>query len=201
MTFPTTEAGTTQLADEMIEGMPKDAVYGTSPITPAQLSGAEADFNAANGDMNAAYAAYLTASQEKTAKYNALQNLMKQVINFALNIQGVTQAQLKLIGWDTKAAPKELQAPGQCVRFELVSMDGDLYDFDWMKPKDGGKVAVYELVVRAAGTSKWALKANDTKRDLEEAFELDAGHWEVAVRAVNDAGTGPVSNVVVLTVA
>lgn len=76
-----------------------------------------------------------------------------------------------------------------------------LYDFDWLKPKTGGKPAGYELVTRAAGSDKWVLKANDTKRDLEEAFELDAGQWEVAVRAFNDAGAGPVSNSVMVAVA
>ena len=69
------------------------------------------------------------------------------------------------------------------------------------KPVTGGKPALYELVIRAAGSGSWKLLANDTKRDLEEKVELDAGHWEIAVRAANDAGTGMESNAVAVSVA
>ena len=107
----------------MIEGLPKDAIYAASPVTSAQLSAAETDTNTANGDVNAACANYLALSQQKADKYGALQGLMKQVINFATGIAGITQKQLKLLGWDTKADPKALQAPGQCLLSELISIE------------------------------------------------------------------------------
>ena len=199
--FPKTEPETMQLADEMIGGLPQDAIYDGAPASPAQLMTAKAEFNAASVKMNASHTIYLADSQDKSAKLSALKGLMRQDLNFAENIPGITQPQLKLIGWDTKAEPTKLEVPGQCLNFELIGINGAMYDFDWLKPKTGGKVSLYELVVRHPGENKWTLKANDTKRDLEEEIELESGQWEVAVRAANDAGTGPVSSVVVLTVA
>ena len=133
--FPKSESEVLQLANKMIGGLPQDPIFASAPATPSQLQSATDTFNAASAEMDAAYSLYLSKSQNKNASYVALQGLMKQDINFAENAPGVTQAQLHLIGWDTKAPPTKLEAPGQCLQFELIGVSGHLYDFDWKKTR------------------------------------------------------------------
>ena len=106
-------------------------------------------------------------------------------------------AKLKTIGWGGRKEPTPLAAPGRA-RDSMSGEQGEgTIQLSWKKPTDGGKVAAYEIRCRErTGHMGWKTvgTAMDTKVTLtgqERNKEL-----EYVVVAMNKAGGGPVSNVV-----
>ena len=201
MQFPNTEDATTALAVDIRDGLPNDPIFADAPVTPAQLGTALTELQVATSQANDAQAIADQKFAVKRAKFTALISLMKRDLNWAEKIVGITAAQLKKIGWDFPAPPKALEAPGQCLEFELVSVNGKSLEFDWKKPKTGGKVGGYKIFRRAPGATSWSLEdaiGSNVVRDEESDFPT--GQWEVCVAAWNNEGQGPLSNAVTVFV-
>lgn len=198
-TFPDKESEVTTLATTMIGGLTNNTgIFNNTPVLPAAIQTALTDFNDADTAATQAQSIAQQRTGDKVAALKILIGLLRQVLNYAENIPNITDAQLKLLGWGKPSARKPLEMPGQCANFVLVSLNGNLADFDWSRPRGGGKPAGYKLMKRAVGSTEWTL--HDVATRDEDETTLPTGHWEVAVVAFNDAGTGPLSNSVTVLV-
>ncbi len=198
--FPIADAAVMQLADDIADGIANNpTVFANPPVTPAQLRTTNSECVTALAEQTQAIAIAQAKTNAKNAKFGTLTDAMKALLRWAEGLPGITEAQLRLIKWGKRAAPTALQKPAQCGDFEIVGINGREVDFDWKKPRGGGKAAGYKLMRRAQGTSAWTLHAVVT-RDEAEISDLPTGTWEIAVIAFNDAGDGPVSNSAQLTI-
>lgn len=198
--FPRTDADVMQLADDIADGIQNNpTVFPSPPVTPAQLRASNGECVTALGEQTQAIAVATTKTTAKTGKFSTLTGEMKAALHWAEGLPGITDDQLKLIKWGTRAAPTALQKPGQCGQFEIVGINGHEVDFDWKKPLGGGKPAGYKMMRRAPGAASWTLHGVVT-RDQAEVSDLPTGTWEIAVTAFNNAGDGPVSNTVQVTI-
>ena len=198
--FPRTDAEILTLSDDLADGIENNpTVFATPPVTPAALRTHKGECTVALANQTQTAAIALAATATKATKFGTLTGEMKTVLNWAENLPGITNDQLHLIKWGKRAAPTALQKPGQCPAFHIVGINGHEVDFDWNKPREGGKPAGYKLLRRALGASAWTLHKVAT-RDEAEVSDLPAGTWELTVQPFNDAGDGPVSNTVSVTV-
>ncbi|HEX8465194.1 MAG TPA: fibronectin type III domain-containing protein [Abditibacterium sp.] len=203
--FPQGEAEISTLASDIKNGLSSDPIFANPPVTPAQLETLLSDFGSASSTQRDAQA---VAEQKTTLKKSALGSLtggMKTTLDWAVKIPGISEAQLKKIGWGFAAAPSKTLAPAQCPNFRLHNIEGRSVVFDWDKPsyKDGGKPTGYKLYRRAAGTlDSWTLEEAifGVSATEDEETDFPTGTWEVIVRALNNEGEGPVSNSVLVTV-
>jgi hypothetical protein len=203
--FPQGEANVKNLASEIEGGLSSDPIFANPPLSPTQIAALLTNFDGASNEQREAQA---VAEQKTTAKnsvYAALIAGMKTVLDWAIKIPGITEAQLKKIGWGFAAAPSKTLAPAQCPNFRLHNIEGRSVVFDWDKPsyKDGGKPTGYKLYRRAAGTlDSWTLEDAifGVSATEDEETDFPTGTWEVIVRALNNEGEGPVSNSVLVTV-
>jgi hypothetical protein len=203
--FPQGETNVKTLASEIAGGLSSDPIFADSPLSPAQMTALLADLDAASNQQREAQAVAEQKTAAKTSVYAALMTGMKSVLDWAVRIPGISEAQLKKIGWGFAAAPTKTLKPAQCGNFRLHHIEGQTLTFDWDKPsyKDGGKPTGYKLYRRKAGTmDPWTLEdaifgVNATQDDEKD---FPAGTWEVVVCALNNEGEGPVSNTVTVTV-
>ncbi len=205
MEFPRTEPTIVALATTLKNGLPSDPIFANPPVTPVQLATAEAEFGTASSFADQKKAESEEATRVKSSKFETMTGLMKTVLDWALKIPNITEAQLKKIGWGFAAAPVKTQRPAQCGNFRLHSIEGTKLVFDWDKPsyKDGGKPTGFKLLRRAAGSLaayqlEDAIFGMNTLEDEETDFP--SGTWDVVVCAVNSEGDGPISNSVTVTV-
>ena len=119
---------------------------------------------------------------------------MRADLDPALARPGISEAQLRKIGWGFPSARTAPGVPGQCRDFEVSHIAGRTVEFDWKKPAAGGKPSGYKLYRRLAGTTgDWILR--------DEEHDFPTGTWDVVVAATNAKGEGPVSNTATVTVA
>ncbi len=203
--FPIAEDEIVALATSLAGGLASDPIFANPPVTSTQMGAAETTFNQAASFSDQKKAEWLQSTEIKGQKLTILTGLMRNLLDWAVKIPGITEAQLKKIGWGFAAAPTELKAPAQCGNFRLHHIAGRVLTFDWDKPsfKDGGKPTGYKIYRRAAGTmGDWILEEAVFGGALTEDEESDfpVGTWDVVVAALNSKGEGPVSNTVTVTV-
>jgi hypothetical protein len=202
--FPNTEPTIAALANTIESGLASDPIFAKPPVLPAQLDAALSDFNSASALADQKRAEAQQATDAKSATLALLVSQMKTVLDWASKLPGVTEAQLRKIGWGFASPPTLLTAPGQCRDLELVRVVGNSLEFDWKKPVDGGKPSGYKLYRRAAGSSgAWTLEDAifGISQTRDEEHDFPPGQWEVVVTATNNAGEGPHSNTVSVVVA
>ena len=198
--FPNTDPEIMQLSNDIADGIQNNpTVFANPPVTPAQLRASNSECVTALGEQTQAIAVATAKTTAKNGKFSTLTGAMKSLLHWAEGLPGITDDQLKLIKWGTRSAPTALRKPVQCGMFEIVGINGHEVDFDWQKPRDGGKPAGYKLMRRTPGAASWTLHKVVT-RDEAEVSDLPTGTWEVAVIAFNDAGDGPISNTVQVTI-
>jgi len=108
------------------------------------------------------------------------------------------EAQLGIIGWSGRAARTPLEAPGQCRMLEASVQGNDSIHFSWKAPAEGGRPSAYEIQRHELPNDVWvpAGTAVDTEKTI--TGQPTGKKLEFWVFAVNKAGDGPVSNVVVV---
>jgi len=194
-TFPRTEADIIALADQIIAGLTAHPDVFPSPLTdPRELAELRATFWQARDKAGDAEVAAKEATLEKRAALKRLVLAMKRELRDAENKTHRDGTKLSLIGWGAPRPVQRLEPPGQAMSLEILHEGPDWIGLRWSKPKDGGKVANYNLMRCRRGDSKGvlagtALLPSAILEDQERGVE-----WQYWVVAVNRAGKGPESN-------
>jgi len=197
--FPRTEPEVASLAQIMVSGLTDNvAVYPAPPVAVVDLMALTATYN---GAVNAAMAAAAEAEAATTTKNEALEDLveaMKTNIRYAENTVNYDDDQLKLIGWAGRATATPLAVPGQVRLLEAPRQGEGWVVLDWKAPSDGGKVAAYRVMRRERPAGSWDSIATAIETEATLVEQPRGKELEYQVIAVNKAGDGPESNMVMV---
>ena len=199
--FPTREAAVKALAQNMATGLDGNgAVYPMPPVTAAALQAELDDLIAQCDAVVAARAAAELATANKAASLAKLTDSMKFVLRYAEEAVDYDDAQLSLLGWGAKAAPKALTPPGQVGTLAILEQGEGWVKLAWKKPADGGTVASYKVERRERPSGTWTLIALAMETGTTLTQQERGKDWEYRIIAVNKAGEGMASNTVAAVV-
>jgi len=195
--FPNRQVEVVALAESVVQGLTSNpAVFPNPPVPPAVMM---ADLLAVVQAHDEAVAAMAAAEQKIEAKNEKLAVLVKKVkdnLRYAENTVDYDDEFLKLLGWSGRAKRKPLVKPGQCSNFSAMAQGVDWIGLAWEAPTKGGKPAMYRILHRENGTSKWTV----AETSYGTAFRLErqeAGKsMDYCVVASNKAGESGESNIV-----
>ena len=199
MEFPRIRGAVKTLAQKMIGGYANNSTKFTKQKHGA--AGLQTMLNVLvdkeNG-QNQAYGVYLQWGTEVDDALAALETAMKEDIGESEKELSGDDTGLKLIGWGAQKSPTPVGAPGAPRQVETMPGTGqDAPGVDWKSPGEGGKPLVYEVVTRANPADDWAISVVVAHPETEAVLHgLKPGRYEVAVRAKNRAGTGPLSSII-----
>ena len=195
--FPLREAAVMTLAQNMATGLAGNgAVYPMPPVTAAVLQAELDDLIAQCDAVVAARAAAELATANKAATLAKLTDSMKFVLRYAEEAVDYDDAQLSLLGWGAKAAPKALTAPGQVGTLAILEQGEGWVKLAWNKPADGGTVASYKVERRERPSGTWTLIALAMETGTTLTQQERGKDWEYRIIAANKAGEGMASNTV-----
>lgn len=195
--FPTREAEISALAQQMIAGLKLNTdVYPEPPVPADALQQALETYLATREEATTARAASGQATEIKNEALDTLTDQMKSDIRYAENTVGKADDRLNLIGWAGPRDPQSLQPPGQTRSLE-APREGEGWIFlDWKAPADGGVVAAYKIQRRLRADGAWTDVGMAIESELTLHNQERGQEWEYRVMAVNKAGDGEPSNVV-----
>ena len=197
MNFPRTEGNVVILANEMASGFTaSEAVYPEPPITPTNIDMLNNTLQNAQDVLTAAEAAVEQAVQTKNTAMNNLIEAMKKDIKYAETTVGNDDAKLKLIGWGARKESTPLGVPGQTLELVVESQGIGWVKLGWKSPESGGKVATYKVQRRLRPDGPWVdiTISMETECRINDQERLKEWEWQIV--AVNKAGEGMPSNIV-----
>lgn len=197
-TFPLDEAGIVTLANDMSNGLQVHSdVFPNPPVDVLTLDNQLAAYGAARDEAVIAQAAAEEAIDKKQAALRALASLMKKNLRYAEVTVNFDDAKLNGIGWGGRRERQPLTAPGQAPNVISTEQGDDSITLTWDKPVKGGKVSVYKVMSQERGSDEdWKTEDVTTSRTITLTNQPTGKRMEYVVVAVNNAGDGPMSNVV-----
>jgi len=195
--FPDRHVDIVELTENVIQGLLSNPlVYPNPPVSPAELTVDMAALIHAYDDSVAARAAAELATKAQNELLVVMVGKTKDNLRYAEITVDYDDDLLKLLGWSGRANPKPLEAPGQCADFGSTTEGDDWIEFAWKASDDGGKPAMYKIMHRDNGTSKWSV-ANTAFETTFRLENVEAGKKiDYCVIAANKAGESTESNIV-----
>jgi len=196
--FPKIESEIIALAQAVLRGLKaRPDVFPTPPIDLEQFEGKLNDHSTLEQQWNTLQTQSVLMTAQKKTSTEAIAADLHNYLRYA-EIVVQDEAQLGIIGWSGRAARTPLEAPGQCRMLEASVQGNDSIHFSWKAPAEGGKPSAYEIQRHELPNDVWvsAGTAVDTEKTI--TGQPTGKKLEFRVFAVNKAGDGPVSNVVVV---
>ena len=195
--FPRREAEVAELARQIVAGLienPDD--FPSPPIPPGEFQKALDSYQEAYFETVEARAALAKAVKAKDETLRNLIRGMKLELRYAEYAVNHNNSKLRALGWRKRKEPSPMLPPGQATNLEVKREGPGWVSLDWKKPKDGGPVAFYLVMVRHHGKGDWreACRHFETEivlKEQERGVEL-----EYCIVTVNKAGEGLPSNAV-----
>ncbi len=193
--FPRREAEVAELARQIVVGLGENPYdFPSPPLAPGELQKLLEAYDEAHLDAVAARAAFAQAVSDKDEALQALILGMKTDLRYAELAVNYSNTKLKPLGWRKRKEPSPMQPPGAARNLEVKREGLGWVSLDWKKPKDGGPVAFYQLLVRHHGKGEW----REAGRCFETAIMLEnqerGVELEYCVVTVNKVGEGLESN-------
>ncbi|OHB77416.1 MAG: hypothetical protein A2Z25_01280 [Planctomycetes bacterium RBG_16_55_9] len=193
--FPDRDAEIRSLGEKIIAGLTAGAVdFPAPPFPSTYLQPLLDSFVSLCDEQVAAKAAAEQATTAKQAARERLIAAMRADLRYAEDTVSRNDAKLTALGWGAKAAPKPLEAPGQCGSLEALRQGEDWIALKWIKPGDGGAVAAYRIERRQRPGGVWAIVGMAVECGVTLAGQPRGTDWEYRVIAINKAGESPPSN-------
>lgn len=195
--FPDREAEIKALAQNIVTGLAANvADFPSPPVASAALQALLNSFITLSDEQVAAQAAAEQVTATKNAGMEELVTAMRADLRYAEDAVNYDDAKLSALGWGGRAAPTELEVPGQARALEAPQQGEGWVFLDWKKPTDGGAVAAYKIERRERPAGDWmlvsmAIESEATLNNQERGKDL-----EYRVIATNKAGDGVPSNTV-----
>lgn len=195
--FPTKEAAVSALAEEMMAGLAAHTTtFPVPPVSATDLEVLKTAYLTAHEAMTQAYARYERSVAAKDKAFRALVDSMKSDLRYAENTVHFEDGPLKLLGWGGRRPKRPLEAPGQCLTLEAPREGEDWIYLKWKQPIKGGAVAAYEIQRRDRSGGAWQEVGLSMEKEITLNNQPRGKEWEYRVLAVNKAGKGAPSNVV-----
>lgn len=200
--FPKSEAGVTELALEMINGLSQHGEMFPS-VTPDALTALDGAYNLyqiARTDQTNAQAAAKNATIAKDQRQDALEEQMHKILYLAEHDCIETPGNLEYIGWGGRRPPSPLTAPGQPRELSPTYEGPGSVTLAWKKPADGGTVSSYrvERSDQPAGggvPGPWTLITTTFGVEATLDNQPRGVEMQYRVTAINAAGESTPSNI------
>lgn len=195
--FPKSESRIAALAHNIVSGLTGNpTVFPSPPVEATDMTALIDAYTSARNDLAAKQAAAENATATKDEVLQALVEGMKKNLRYAEMITGGEDAKLSLMGWGGKSAAVALQAPGQCRTLEAPQQGEGWVLLDWKDPLDGGNPAAYKVQRRERPAGAWSDVATAVESEITLNSQPRGKEFEYRVTAVNKAGEGEASNIV-----
>lgn len=195
--FPDREAEIKALAQNMITGLTDNAAdFPAPPVAALDLQALLDSFITLCDEQVAAQAAAEQATTTKNAGLDELVTAMRADLRYAEDAVNYDDAKLTALGWGGRAAPTELQLPGQPRVLEAPQQGEGWVFLDWKKPADGGTVAAYKIERRERPEGPWMMIGMAIESEATLNNQDRGKDWEYRVIATNKAGESTPSNTV-----
>nr|VFK79389.1 MAG: Fibronectin type III domain-containing protein [Candidatus Kentron sp. SD] len=195
--FPQEETKILELARRMIDGFRANPdLFPNPPGGPDKLEEELNDCEAAKGRIAEMQATLGKEVEGKNKFMNTIADTMHGDLRYSENT--VDADDLKRIGWSGRHKPTPLAVPGQARELSIKEQGEGSLHLVWKKPTDGGKVANYRIERREAGASTWSLAETSIEREITSVGQERGKALEYCVVAMNKAGRGMESNVVMV---
>nr|VFJ87831.1 MAG: Fibronectin type III domain-containing protein [Candidatus Kentron sp. LFY]VFJ98139.1 MAG: Fibronectin type III domain-containing protein [Candidatus Kentron sp. LFY] len=197
-TFPSEESKIFILGQEMSAGLKANSdIYPAPPVTALALDEALTAYVAKRDAASAAQAAAERATAAKQENLQALADKIRTNLRYAEMAVDFDDARLKTIGWGGRKGKTSLAPPGRVVDLADAGQGEGWIELRWEKPADGGKVAAYKILCRErSGNGEWKSEDTAISTEIRLAGQPRGKELEYCVVAINKAGEGPGSNVV-----
>nr|VFK65472.1 MAG: Fibronectin type III domain-containing protein [Candidatus Kentron sp. UNK]VFK72418.1 MAG: Fibronectin type III domain-containing protein [Candidatus Kentron sp. UNK] len=197
-TFPIEENKIFILGQEMSSGLKANSdTFPAPPINPLDLDEALGAYTTKRDAAVAAQSAATQATAEKQATLQTLADKIKNNIRYAEMAVDYDDGKLKTIGWGGRKKPTPLAKPGRASDLVSGEQGEGTIALSWKKPADGGKVAAYEIRYRErSGDEGWKTVGTAISTETMLTGQQRGKELEYVVVAINKAGEGAVSNVV-----
>ncbi len=197
--FPKNQADISALAGLLWRGLlGNNAIFPAPPVLWYIIMAKRNQFVTVRDIALSARAAAEAAFTAKDVALEELIEAMKADIRYAENTVDFDDDKLKLIGWAGKKAKTSLTPPGQVRMLEAPKQGKGWVFLDWKQPADGGKPAAYKVQRRERPSGSWADIATAILSEITLVDQPEKTELEYRVIAINKAGEGPESNVVMV---
>lgn len=198
--FPTDEKGILAQARRTNTGLQNNpTTFPNPPEAPADVKKDIDAYDAKDAEIQAAQALLTRLFEEKSEIVQRVARKTKDNIAYGEIVAKGDNAILEEISWSTRAAPKELQKPGQCRNFEIISQGDGWFVVDWKEPKDGGKPASYIVLRSEDGGQNWVEVKTAVVSEATLVNQPSGKKLIYQVVAINRAGQGMPSNIVTIS--
>jgi len=197
--FPKNRAEILDLAQKVLNGFSSHPDIFTNP--PLDLDAYRQNIQA-DYILHDAVASLQAALAEANDKANHSTDLIGEQtrtgVRFAENLN-LTEQQLALIGWGSRATPTPQAAPGQTRNLEILSHGEGAVELHWKAPNEGGKPSSYKIYRRELPDGDWTLVESIASKSAVLSNQPRSKSLEYKVVAMNKSGDGAESNIVVVT--
>ena len=195
--FPNRQVEVVALAESIAQGLTGNpAVFPNPPVSPGDMTVDLIAVVQAHDEAVAAMAAYELKIGAKNEKLGVLVGKMKDNLRYAENTVDFDDDFLKLLGWSGRAKRKPLVKPDQCGNFRATAEGSNWIELAWEAPTDGGKPAMYRILRRENGTSKWIVAETSFVTTFRLKDQETGKKMDYCVVASNKAGQSGESNIV-----
>ncbi len=197
--FPKTRAEILDLAQKVLNGFVNHPDIFTNP--PFDLDTFRQCIQADYGLHDAAaslQAALVDALDKASHSTDQIGEQTRTAVRYAENLN-LTEEQLALIGWGSRATPTPQAIPGQTRNLEIASHGEGAVELHWKSPNDGGKPSSYKIYRRELPDGEWMLVESIASKSVVLSNQPRGKPLEYKVVAMNKAGDGAESNIVVVT--
>ena len=192
-TFIEREVEVTTFAQNLIDGLSANTeIYPTSVIPMANLENSLNKYQVAHKQ---AVAAKVAAEKAFAAKQAALKDLIGQMKFHLCHVEAAVQRndyKLKLLGWGGTAVVAAV--PGVIRELTASRTGSGEVSLSWERPRDGGKVAVYQVEKFDGRKRVWQTVAIALEPEVTLLNQQVGETLEYRVIAINRVGEGSPSN-------
>ena len=197
--FPKNRAEILDLAQKVLNGFVNHPDIFTNPPfdldTFRQCIQADYGLHDASASLQAALVDALDKANHST---DHIGEQTRTAVRYAENLN-LTEEQLALIGWGSRATPTPQAIPGQTRHLEIASHGEGVVELHWKSPNDGGKPSSYKIYRRELPDGEWMLVESIASKSVVLSNQPRGKPLEYKVVAMNKTGDGAESNIVVVT--
>jgi hypothetical protein len=197
--FPKIRAEILDLAQKVLNGFSSHPDIFTNPPLDldAYRQNLQADY-ALHDAVVSLQAALAEANEKAGQSTDQIGEQTRTAIRYAENLN-LTEQQLALIGWGSRATPTPQAAPGQTRNLEIASHGEGAVELHWKVPNEGGKPSSYKIYRRELPDGDWTLVESIASKSAALSSQPRSKPLEYKVVAMNKSGDGAESNIVVVT--
>ena len=199
--IPKKESDLVALVELMIGGLKAEAeIFKSPPLSIDHLADSINTITLAVDNVAQKKGDYHKAVAQKDKDLNRLYQEAKAIAEYCYRASDDDKTVLDKVGLTPRARKRQVEFPGQCVKFRVLKQEINSVTFHWKEPQDGGAIRVYIIQRKEteAPPTTWTNLWTEVSKKAEIKNQPQGKIFDYRVRALNASGIGVPSNIVTL---